>query len=427
MNRIPDDELKLYLEAFGAVCVEGPKGCGKTWFSLNASESAFMVADPKGMFNNRKMARIDPILAFEGAAPHLIDEWQDVPEIWDTTKFKVDENQEMGRYILTGSSTPHTKGIYHTGAARIGVLRIRTMSLYESGDSDGAVSIMDLFQNKMQAKITGEVSLDRLIHLTVRGGWPALINHTTQAAEIAVKGYVERLIDDAVSLDGKTRNKAKMTRVLRSLARNESTLAKTASIVSDSLEEKNDGSSEYNNTMQLSVNTVKEYLDVLDRLFVIENQFAYEPDLKSSLRVGKLPKRHLTDPSLSLAVLGLTAQNLKSNLHMFGYYFEALCERDLAIYAKAHRGRLYHYRDHNNREIDAIMELSDGSWGAFEIKLGTDEIDDAADNLLKILDSWRNKGLRNEPAFLCVISGMSNSAYRREDGVFVVPITSLKD
>ena len=424
-ERIMDDGFKTNLEAFGAVCVEGPKSCGKTWFSLNAAESAFMLADPRNQFENRKLADVDINVVFEGDRPHLIDEWQEIPEIWDATKSKVDESNDKGKFILTGSSTPRKKGIMHSGAGRIGTMRLRTMSLYESGDSTGDVSLRDLFDNELKTKITGEVELSKLVHLTVRGGWPNLLGTSTKAASVAMRGYVERILEDAATLDGITRDRGKLRRTLRSLARNESTLASVSTISADSVEMEKSRTPEFNSQKIASDKTITEYIGVFDRLFLIEDQNAFSPNLKSSLRVGKMPKRHLTDPSLSIAALEISPERLCKDTEVFGYYFEALCERDLSIYAEAMGGKLYHYRDHNDRKVDAIVELPDERFGAFEIKLGTKEIDRAAENLLNIVKVWENHGMSNLPTVLCVLCGMSNAAYRRPDGVYVVPITAL--
>lgn len=427
-KRIMDKILESYVSSIGAVCIEGPKGCGKTWTSLNVSNSAFLLGDPSGNFNNKYLASIDVNNAFKGDIPHLIDEWQIIPMIWDATKFKVDELNRPGCFILTGSSTPVKKGIDHSGTGRIGVFKLRTMSLYESGDSLGEISLMDLFANKIPVTECKMMDLNEIIYLTIRGGWPMLIGKNLDYIHTFLKGYIDGVIEDASSLDGRYSDKSKTARVLRSLARNESSPANMSTIVSDSLEELNDGSGEFSKKLNVSEKTVYKYLDNFHRLFLIEDQYEYSPNVKSDIRVGKLPKRHLTDPSLSIATLGLTAERLKSDLKTFGYYFEALCVRDLGIYAKADNGKIFHYRDKDGREIDAIIELADGRWGAIEIKLGGyEEIDSAAKNLINIINYWKKKELKKDPSFLCVIYGIGNLAYRREDGVLVVPIGALKD
>ncbi len=425
LKRIMDDEFGLYLEAFGAICVEGPKGCGKTWFSMNNSRSAFMLADPDNNFMNRRLAEADIGVVFEGDRPHLIDEWQDISEIWDATKSMVDSSDDSGQFILTGSSTPQLKGIRHSGAGRIGILRLRTMSLYESGDSSGKISLKDMFDGRLERTMTGDVSLMGLIGLTVRGGWPQLIGKSPEASALAVRGYVDRLIDDAARLDDITRDRNKIAMAFRSLSRHESTLAHASRISADMPDMENDGSTGFNKGLSITDKTMRGYVDVFDRLFLIENQTAYSPNLKSELRVGKMPKRHLTDPSLAIAALGLDAHMLYADPKLYGSYFEAMCERDLDIYIRSMGGRLFHYRDHNNREVDAVAELRDGRYALFEIELGTREIDDAAENLIRIREIWQGKGVDRMPEFMCVICGMSNAAYRRNDGIYVVPITAL--
>lgn len=424
--RLLDGPFKTNLEAFGAVCVEGPMGCGKTWFSLNNAKSAFMIADPKNNFENRRLVAIDVNVAFDGERPHLIDEWQEIPEIWDAVKMKVDESGGKGQFILTGSSTPKKKGIMHTGAGRIGSVKLRTMSLFESGDSTGEVSVTSLFDGEDIMKLTGEMELSHLVYLTVRGGWPNMLGLSVKAASVAMRGYVDAVIEAAARMDDKIRDRTKLRRTLRSLARNESTLASLDTIAGDTTESAKDESTEYQTEKIANTDTVRDYIDVFSRMFLIADQTAYSPNLKSSLRVGKKPKRHLTDPALSIAAMGISPERLCRDTDVFGYYFEALCERDLAVYAEYLGGQLYHYRDHSDHEIDAILELPDGRYGAFEIKLGVKEIDDGAKSLLDTVELWKRKGEERLPSVLCVICGMSNAAYRRPDGVYVVPITALR-
>ncbi len=289
---------------------------------------------------------------------------------------------------------------------------MRTMSLYESGDSDGHVGLMDLFDDTLQQTDAKAVELDHLIDIIIRGGWPRNIGLSTRAAIINNRGYLETCIEDAANLDGKVRNREKIEMTLRSLARNESTMASESKIKNDVT----NGS--------ISDKAVGHYIDVFDRLFLINNQLPFDPGYRSSVRVGKSVKRHLTDPALTSAIMNLSQSKLRNDLKTFGFLFEAMCERDLDIYARSVDGTLYHYRD-PEREIDAVVELDDGRWGAFEIKLGTNQIDAAAKNLMDI-DDYMSDRTDNAPDFLCVICGMSSTAYRRSDGVYVVPITSLR-
>ncbi len=415
--RIVDDMVKSYLEVFGAVCIEGPKWCGKTWTSRYHSNSEYLVGDPNNSFQNRQLAEMSPNLVLAGDTPRMIDEWQEVPPIWDAVRHEVDKRGEKGQFILTGSSTPQHKGIMHSGAGRIGRLRMRTMSLYESGSSSGEVSLKELCEGKLEAKLTGEVSLEGIIDSIIRGGWPGNQNASASSSMLLAGEYIHAVVDDEIHrIDDTPRNKEKFMLLLKSLARNESTTVSKAKIRDDI--KKEDGE-------DININTITAYLDVLDRLFLIENQQPFSSNIRSSTRLKQQEKRHFTDPSLACALLGATHDRLLNDLNTLGFLFEALCERDLRIYAESFGAKLYHYQDYSNNEIDAVIELSNGEWCAFEIKLGANKIDEAAKNLLKISKSITDdKG--KAPAICCVICGLSNAAYKRSDGVFVVPITSLK-
>lgn len=412
--RIVDNRLSMMLDTFGAVCVEGPRGCGKTWTSLNKANSEFDVADPSNNYSNRALVSNNVEYAFKGDTPHLIDEWQEFPSIWDATKAKVDDDRMNGRFILSGSSTPVTKGILHSGIGRIGSMRMRTMSLRESGDSDGSVSLSSLFQGRDVFTETREVTLEDLMYLTLRGGWPRQLGSTVESAQMYAKDYVDKLIKDASRLD-KNRDEKKMGMFVRSLARNESTVASNTRIAEDTAEYDDEAVSEQ---------SVVEYNSVLRRMFIVEDQPAFSTNARSPVKVGKKPKRHLTDPSLAAAALGLNMERLMRDLRTFGYLFESLCVRDLSIYAEADGGSVYHYRDDRGREANAVVEWKDGRWGAFEMKTGTDGIEEGAMSLKKVRKVYEDQGWPL-PDFLCVICGTAPAAYRRQDGVYVVPITCL--
>ncbi len=406
------------LGTFGAVCVEGPRWCGKTWASLNQAESVTYIGDPAGNFQNRRLAELDPGLVLMGNRPHLVDEWQEVPGIWDAVRFSVDQSREKGQYLLTGSSTPKRKGVMHSGVGRIGILPMRPMSLFESGDSSGVVSLKSLFEEPLPAVSTGEVRLQRTAELVVRGGWPDSVDATLDAARELARSYLDLTVEDDVSrIDSVRRDPHKLRLLLRSLARNESTLAKNSTLQRDMLEFDDE---------TLAPDTLTDYLAVLRRLFILWEQGAYNPNLRSSVRVGKKPKRHLADPSLSAAALGVGADDLIADLNTFGFLFEALCERDLAVYAQAFGGTLMHYRDAQNREIDAVLELPGGAWGGFEIKLGANQIDEAAGHLLAMKSLIERDATARPPVVMAVICGMSSAAYTRPDGVVVVPPTALR-
>ena len=416
--RLIDHQIKEHLSAFGAVCIEGPKWCGKTWTSSFHSSSEIFIGDPAGNFQNRRLAELNPSMILDGKTPRLIDEWQEVPSIWDAVRYRVDQNPQKGQYLLTGSATPNHKGILHSGAGRIARLRMRPMSLFESGDSSGKISLASLCQGNIEPVMTGEADLKKIIECIVRGGWPASLGLPVREAALLPAQYLEAVIqDDAFRMDGVKRDTQKMNRLLRSLARNESTTVSNATLKSD-VRARDDE--------EIDSATISSYLDIFARLFLTDNQPPFSSRIRSSVRVKQAEKRHFADPSLACALLKATPEKLLADLETLGFLFEALCERDLKIYAESFGANLYHYQDYRNREIDAVIELSDGTWCAFEIKLGANQIDAAADSLLRIRSEIEDAPGGRTPAVLCVICGLSNAAYRREDGVFVVPITALK-
>lgn len=417
--RIMDEQVKRYLDTFGAVCIEGPKWCGKTWISSYHANSEFLIADSANNFQNRRLAEMAPSMVLEGETPRLIDEWQEVEAIWDAVRYTVDQRGLRGQFILTGSSTPKRKeNRVHSGVGRIGKLRMRTMSLYESGDSSGKVSLEDLCEGRMTPAMTGEVDLRNLANYIVRGGFPGALDIPIENAQLISESYIETILtDDAQRIDGIKYDIDKMRLLLRSLARNESTTATKKKLEND-IKDIDDESLDYD--------TVGTYLDVFERLFLLDNQKPFSSNIRSSVRVKQAEKRHFCDPALACALLNATPDRLINDLETFGFLFEALCERDLKIYAEAFDAKVFHYQDYANREIDAVVELKDGRWCAFEIKLGANQIDKAAANLIEIRDKIAAENGKT-PSVLAVICGMSNAAYMRPDGVYVVPITALKN
>lgn len=416
--RLIDNIIDSYLNAFGAVCVEGPKWCGKTWTSSYHCQSEIMLGNPDGNFQNRQLAQMSPSLVLEGETPRLIDEWQEVPQLWDAVRYKVDQNGNKGQFILTGSATPNHKGILHSGAGRIAKLRMRPMSLFESGNSSGDISLKDICEGRIEPKISGEVDLRKLIDFIIRGGWPANQETTLKQAAYLPIQYIRAVLDDDVyRIDNVKRDKHKMELLLRSLARNEATTVTNKKLKND-IKEIDDE--------DIDVETVSAYLDVFQRLFLTDNQKPFEAKLRSSIRIKQAEKRHLSDPSLAAALLNATPEMLLNDLNTLGFLFEALCERDLKIYAESFDAELYHYQDYNNNEMDAVIAMPDGKWCGFEIKLGANQIDMAAENLIKIKNEIKASG-GIAPDSLCVICGLSNAAYQRPDGVFVVPITALRN
>lgn len=417
--RLVDELIDKNLHIFGAVCIEGPKWCGKTWTSLYHAASEFLVGDPDNNFSNRLLAELEPYTVLNGDTPRLIDEWQEVPSLWDATRALVDKNTKKGQIILTGSSTPVIKGILHSGTGRIKNIRMNTMSLYESGDSSGIISLKNLCNNKFETKILENTTLDKLAYLIVRGGWPGnILVNEEDCCELA-NSYMENIIKtDLQGLDKDidyNEHKAKL--ILKSLARNESTTVSNQSILNDIIE--NDNSS-------ISKNTLIKYLNAFNRMFLFNNQEPFSPNIRSSLRIKQSEKRHFSDPAMACAMLNLTPKKLMNDLNTFGFMFEAMVERDLGIYATVLNAKLFHYQDYNNNEIDAVMELDDGNWCAFEIKLGINKALEASQHLIKVCNDIVKKGGK-EPILKCVIYGVGNMAYQDKNGIYIIPITALKN
>ena len=399
-KRIIDDKISKLMNIYGAVCIEGPKWCGS------------YIGDPAGNFMNKQLAELDPSLILEGDKPRLIDEWQVVPNIWDAVRYKVDQSSRKGEYILTGSSTPHMKGKLHSGSGRIGKISMRTMSLMETGASSGVISIIDLFNSNFKPLPTGEISLDKLIDLVVRGGWPGLQELPLEDSLQIPRDYLQNIPYDMERIDGIKRDSRKVKSLLRALGRAESNLTSKKKLQND-IEEFSEDSVDYTS---VSIDTISDFLDCFNRMFLLEDQPAFENKLRSSIKALKTPKRHFVDPS--------TPQMLKQDLNTFGYMFESLCIHDLRIYADYYDGKVYHYHDERGNEADAIIQLPDGRWGMFEIKVGFNQVEKAAKELLCLKAKFEAE-TNSSPEFLCIICGMTNMAFQRSDGVYVVPITSL--
>lgn len=415
--RLIDKSIDENLKIFGAISIEGPKWCGKTWTALNHSNSVVYLNNTMDSFKDKNLAEMDVDLILDKAKPELIDEWQEVPAVWDAVRFKCDLDGGKGKYILTGSSVPVSDKIRHSGAGRICKMKMYTMSLFESGDSSGDVSLVDLFNGKIKNKLVDKVTLQKIAEFIVRGGWPNAINMPIEGAIKITKSYIEAVLDkDIVEIDGVHRSKQRMEMLLRSLARNESTVSSNKVLMKDV----DDNVTEED--LNISRNTITDYLDVLERLHLIENQNSFTYKIRSRANVGKNFKRHFVDPSLGCAVLSITPKKLINDLKTMGLYFEALCERDLKIYAESIGAKLYHYRENDTGvEVDAIVELSDGEYGAIEIKLGSNMIDEAVENLNRFYNLAEVK-----PKFMCVICGLYDAVVKRPDGIYVFPITALK-
>ena len=419
-ERIVEERLESYLRAFGAVCVEGPKWCGKTWTARHAAKSEFLVADPAGNFHNRKLLELDLSAAFSGDEPHLIDEWQEIPELWDATRAFVDQTGKKGRFILTGSSTPNRKGVLHSGAGRIRSVRMHPMSLWESGHSAGLVSFAALCRNEFDAGVVQgrKPELEEIAEWIVRGGWPGALGVPTADALEIPREYIRQVMENDIHrIDDVRRDVDKVGLLLRSLARNETTTAGIARLCDDisGVERR-----------QVDPDTISSYLAALKRLFVTENQLPFHANVRSSVRVKQAEKRHFCDPSIACAILRLTPERVLGDLEFMGLLFEALAVRDLRIYAERMGAGLYHYQDYSNREIDAVVELPDGDWAAIEVKLGLGAEDAAAASLISLRDAIASEPKGRPPKSLIVIVGLSGAAYRRKDGVIVCPLTALR-
>ena len=417
-ERLIDKTIEENLKIFGAISIEGPKWCGKTWTALNHSNSVVYLNNTADNFREKHLAEMDVNLILNKEQPELIDEWQEVPAIWDAIRFQCDQDKEKGKYILTGSATPVTTQIHHSGAGRICKMKMYTMSLYESGDSTGEVSLKELFEGNVKNQLVKKTELKTLADLIVRGGWPETIDSNAEGARKITRSYLEAILDKDISeIDGVKRDKNKMEMLLRSLARNESTISTNSVLIKDIADNVNE------EELNVSRNTVSDYLDILDKLHLIENQKSFMYKIRSRANVGKIAKRHFTDPSLGCAILNVTPDKLMNDLETFGFYFEALCERDLRIYAESIDAKLYHYRENNSGiEVDAIVEIADGEYGVIEIKLGSNQEELAAKNLKRFYDSAEVK-----PKFMCIICGLYDAVVKRPDGIYVLPITALKN
>lgn len=415
LPRLVDENLEKYLKVFGAVSVEGPKWCGKTWTSSKFAKSCIFLDNDETF--ERASLNLDMVLNEE--KPELVDEWTKIPKIWDSIRRKCDELQSSGNYILTCStelSEKRQKEVFHSGAGRIGKLKMYPMSLYESKVSTKEASLMDMYNGIQKDKNVKTPSLEEIASLIIRGGWPSNINVDNDLIDLIPNSYIEAILDKDIN-DEKKRDKNKMRMLLKSLARNESTIVTNQTLLKDIENYSN------NNELIESRNTLTDYLDVLARLYVIENQEAYSENYRSPERIGKAPKRHFIDPSLACAALELNASKLIEDLNTFGFMFESLVERDLKIYMEYLGGHLYHFRDNvSGLEVDSILEFKGGEYAAVEIKLGNNKIEEAKTTLLNFANN-----MKKQPKFMCVIT--ANSTYvgqDKETGIYILPITALK-
>lgn len=421
--RIADNILQRKLHTSGAVLIVGPKWCGKTWTALNQANSVIYMQDPDKRSSYLKMAQTAPSFLLKGEKPRLIDEWQIATVLWDAVRFAVDQTPEKGQYILTGSVVvdsdddmlPDEK-MEHTGTGRISRIRMRPMSLYESGESNGTVSLKDLFDGNYEIVARSELTIEDIAYAICRGGWPACLHLDKEYALDVAKDYVEAVCEkDATTIDKSQKDPDRVRSILKSLARNISTMTTDRTIMGDVKA----------NDTSITDKTLEVYLRALRKLYIIEDVKAWQPTLRSKTGIRTSSKRQFVDPSIAVAAIGTSPSGILEDFNYFGFLFESLCARDLRVYSEPLRGSIRHYHDNNDLEADIIICLEDGRWAAVEVKLGSREIEEGASNLIKLASNIDN--LRQPvPSFLMVLTG-GEFAYRRDDGVYVVPIGCLKD
>ncbi|MHC1777987.1 MAG: ATP-binding protein [Lentimicrobium sp.] len=416
LSRLCDQELQAALQSSGAVLIEGAKWCGKTRTASHVAKSILYMQDPDNSASYQAMADTKPSLLLKGETPRLIDEWQMAPVLWDAVRFKVDISGEAGQFILTGSAVPADNVTAHTGTGRFSRMLMRPMSLFESRESNGTVSLSDLFDGNQAIEAMSELSIEKIAFALCRGGWPASVTKNGPSALRMAIDYVEAVINHDVSrVDDVEKNPERVRLLLRSLARNTATLASIQTIKNDI--EATD--------ISISDKTISLYLNALRRIFVVEDLPAWLPSLRSKTAIRTSSKRHIVDPSIASAVMRTNPDGLLNDFKTFGFLFESLCTRDIRVYAQAMDGDVFHYLDKSGLESDLILRLRDGRWAAIEVKLGNKQIEEAAKNLLA-LKSKIDEDKMGQVSFLMVITG-GQYAYRRYDGVLVVPVGCLRN
>lgn len=418
--RVADRVLQEQLEASGVVLIQGPKWCGKTTTAEQQAKSVLYLDDPKTRKTNLLLAESDPEILFQGNTPRLIDEWQLAPKLWDAARFEVSRRRLPGQLIFTGSAVPPDMSeLTHSGTGRFAWLTMRPMSLWESGESTGNVSLNDLFQGNMTTAIANDISLRELAFLSCRGGWPGSINLTPKAALQQALNYVDAIANHDISrVDNVNRSPDFTKRLLRSYARHQGGQVSIKTIYDDLAT---------NKAGSMNEDTIASYIAALKKIFVIEDMPAWSPNLRSKTAIRTSDTRYFVDPSMATAALGLGPENLIGDLDTFGLFFETMAVRDLRVYADALDGQIYHYRDKNGLECDAVLHLRNGNYGLIEIKLGGDSLIESGANTLKKLADKIDTTKMKSPSFLAVLTGLGQYAYRRDDGVYVIPIGCLRD
>jgi len=408
--RIVDKEISGLLSIMGGVQIIGCKWCGKSWTGTIHSRSSIYI----GTAENRKLAELSPDTILSGDEPRLVDEWQDVPNLWDVARYKIDFENRKGMFIFAGSSIPPLNSTSHTGTGRFAKVTMKPMSLFESGVSSGSVSLSKMFDGDTVISGKSEMNYEKAVKLICRGGWPSSLGFSDEDAYDIPRRYVASIIGSDLSrIDGKKRNMNNVSRLLGSLARNVATAATIGTLIKDISGE----------DAGLSESTVNDYLAVLKKMYVIEDQYGWKPNILSRTRFRSSPKRHFVDPSLAVAFLRTNPDKLIKDPNTAGFFFESLCYRDVSIYSSVLGGNVSYYRDGSGLEIDLIIETNDGSWGAIEVKMGYKDVDEGASDLLRLKKKFA--GLGDGPSFLMVLCATCGGAYMRDDGVAVVPIDCL--
>ncbi len=424
LKRYMDDIITELLDMVGAVVIVGPKWCGKTTTAEQHSSSVIKLQNPDNFKSYKELASIKPSKLLEGEKPRLIDEWQDLPVLWDAVRTSIDDSREDGLYILTGSAVIDDSKIKHSGTGRFTRLIMRPMSLYESGESNGKISILDLFKNPNMDidGIESDLSLENLIFASCRGGWPNSLNKKTKKGQLFVaKNYLNNICEtDASKIDGTKKNPKKVRKVIESYARNISTIALKKTILNDV----------HGSYPEMVIKTLNIYLDALNRLFVIDDVSAWNPNIRSKTAMRSTPKKEFIDPSIAVAALKLSPEKLINDLNTFGFIFENLCIRDLSVYTSIFNGEVSYYRDRYGLEADCVLHLENGDYALIEFKVGSAYIDEGAQHLIKLNNIIEEKIIKNnlkirKPKFLAIITG-TKYAYTREDGVKILPIGTLK-
>lgn len=426
-KRIADNILSNKLESKGAILIRGPKWCGKTTTAEQASNSVIYMSQPNNRSNNLELAKIDPQLLLEGKTPRLIDEWQIAPQLWDAVRFEVDHRRNAGQFILTGSAVPISDDarkdgyIFHTGTGRFAIIDMLPMTLYESGDSTGEISLGELFQSPEKIRGINKLALEDIAYLVCRGGWPYSIaaNLSRKASLSQATDYLDLVVEEDISrVDNTTRNATRARMILRSYARFQGTQTPVSMIRKDI---------EANETGSISDDTISSYLNAMRQIFVIKDLPAWNPNLTSKSAIRTTDTRYFTDPSIAVAALRIGPEDLMNSLSYFGLIFETMCVRDLTVYAQSLDGDLFHYRDSTGLECDTVVHLRNGKYALIEIKLGgSNQIEEGAANLKK-LESIIDEKKMGKPAFRMILTAVGDYAYRRQDGIYIVPIGCLRN